>query len=145
MPWYAIEAPGAQSGVASSRLRPVAARTKGQRAGLACKASKPVIDGVVIGKSAFRGTPTQDVSAFAEGRIKFGSQQILVRLEGFNLLNHANVGQASHAVDAETSPLREPEHYQYAFDMPAIIRLPFTNCMSVTVCVRGFWRAVGFV
>src|SRR5262249_30666020 len=31
---------------------------------------RPVIDGAVIGKSAFRGTGTQDIAAFIEGRIK---------------------------------------------------------------------------
>jgi 6-phosphogluconate dehydrogenase len=37
--------------------------------------------------------------------------------EGFNILRHANVGADQHAVDAETSPLRNPEHYRYDFDI----------------------------
>jgi Carboxypeptidase regulatory-like domain/TonB dependent receptor len=52
---------------------------------------RPVVDGVVIGKSAFRGTSTQDVSAFLEGRIKGAGRTILLRLEGFNLFNHGNI------------------------------------------------------
>ncbi len=36
--------------------------------------------------------------------------------EGMNILKHANIGKASHDVDAETSPLRHPEHYQYDID-----------------------------
>jgi len=40
--------------------------------------------------------------------------------EGFNLLRAANVGKTIHAVDAETSPLRNPEHYQYDLDLPDI-------------------------
>jgi hypothetical protein len=52
---------------------------------------RPVVDGVVIGKSAFRGTGTQDVSVFVEGRIKGAGRTILLRLEGFNLFNHANI------------------------------------------------------
>ena len=36
--------------------------------------------------------------------------------EGMNILKHANIGKHSHAVDAETSPLRNPEHYQYDID-----------------------------
>jgi hypothetical protein len=52
---------------------------------------RPVINGVVVGKSAFRGTGTQDVSIFVEKRIKSGSRAILLRLEGFNLLNHGNI------------------------------------------------------
>ena len=52
---------------------------------------RPALDGVVIGKSAFRGTGTQDVSMFLEGRIKPAGRTILLRLEGFNLFNHANI------------------------------------------------------
>ncbi len=36
--------------------------------------------------------------------------------EGFNILRHANVGASGHASDAETTPLRHPEHYRY--DLP---------------------------
>src|SRR6201997_165360 len=35
--------------------------------------------------------------------------------EGLNILKHANAGSASREVDAETTPLRNPEHYQYDF------------------------------
>jgi 6-phosphogluconate dehydrogenase len=37
--------------------------------------------------------------------------------EGLNVLAHANVGKAGHEVDAETTPLRDPEAYQYDFDL----------------------------
>lgn len=40
--------------------------------------------------------------------------------EGLNLLHHANVGARAHAVDAETTPLRHPEHYQYDFNVAEI-------------------------
>jgi 6-phosphogluconate dehydrogenase len=33
--------------------------------------------------------------------------------EGFGVLRDANVGKQEHAVDAETTPLRDPAHYQY--------------------------------
>ncbi|MGH9542836.1 MAG: phosphogluconate dehydrogenase (NAD(+)-dependent, decarboxylating) [Terriglobales bacterium] len=36
--------------------------------------------------------------------------------EGLNILKHANVGHAGREIDAETTPLRDPEHYQ--FDLP---------------------------
>ena len=35
--------------------------------------------------------------------------------EGFNVLRHANVGKQNQSADAETTPLRNPEHYQYEF------------------------------
>jgi 6-phosphogluconate dehydrogenase len=37
--------------------------------------------------------------------------------EGLNILKHANAGKQSRTVDAETTPLREPEHYQYDFNL----------------------------
>ena len=40
--------------------------------------------------------------------------------EGLNILKHANVGKMKRAVDAETTPLREPEHYQYDLNLPDI-------------------------
>jgi len=43
--------------------------------------------------------------------------------EGFNILAHANAGNRSHEVDAETTPLRNPEHYQYDFDIGEIAEL----------------------
>ncbi len=36
--------------------------------------------------------------------------------EGLNLLAHANAGSVEREVDAETTPLREPEHYRYDID-----------------------------
>ena len=43
--------------------------------------------------------------------------------EGLNILHKANIGKRSHEVDAETTPLRNPEHYQYDFDLGAITEL----------------------
>jgi 6-phosphogluconate dehydrogenase len=40
--------------------------------------------------------------------------------EGLNILHHANIGLQDHAIDAETTPLRVPEHYQYELDLPEI-------------------------
>ena len=37
--------------------------------------------------------------------------------EGLGVLRAANIGRRSRAEDAETTPLREPEHYQYDFDL----------------------------
>ena len=40
--------------------------------------------------------------------------------EGLNVLHHANVGKLHHAADAETTPLRHPEHYTYDFNLAEI-------------------------
>jgi 6-phosphogluconate dehydrogenase len=37
--------------------------------------------------------------------------------EGMGVLRNANIGKRSHAIDAETTPLRDPEHYQYDLNL----------------------------
>ena len=43
--------------------------------------------------------------------------------EGLNILEHADIGKHAYEKDAETTPLRNPEHYQYEFDLAAITEL----------------------
>ena len=43
--------------------------------------------------------------------------------EGFNILQHAGAGRAGQEHDAETTPLRNPEFYQYDFDLGEIAEL----------------------
>ena len=40
--------------------------------------------------------------------------------EGLNVLKHANVGMRDEALDAETAPLRDPDHYHYELDLAAV-------------------------
>ena len=40
--------------------------------------------------------------------------------EGLNILHHANIGQQAQVVDAETTPLRHPERFQYEMNLPDI-------------------------
>jgi 6-phosphogluconate dehydrogenase len=40
--------------------------------------------------------------------------------EGLNILRHANAGKKARESDAETTPLRNPEYYQYDLDLAAI-------------------------
>jgi 6-phosphogluconate dehydrogenase len=40
--------------------------------------------------------------------------------EGLNILKHANVGKGTRTVDAETTPLRNPEHYRYDLNLPDV-------------------------
>ena len=37
--------------------------------------------------------------------------------EGLGILRSANVGKHTHEIDAETTPLRDPEHYMYDFNL----------------------------
>jgi 6-phosphogluconate dehydrogenase len=43
--------------------------------------------------------------------------------EGMAVLKAANIGKHSHETDAETTPLRDPEHYQYDLNLPDIAEL----------------------
>ena len=43
--------------------------------------------------------------------------------EGLSILRHANLGRTPQAHDAETTPLREPSHYQYDLDVGEIAEL----------------------
>jgi 6-phosphogluconate dehydrogenase len=40
--------------------------------------------------------------------------------EGLNILHHANVGKNKQTDDAETTPLRNPEHYLYDLNLPDV-------------------------
>ena len=40
--------------------------------------------------------------------------------EGMNILHHANAGKKENVIDAETTPLRDPAHYQYDFNLADI-------------------------
>jgi hypothetical protein len=71
--------------------RPFNATTGVDNNGDGATNDRPVVNGSVLGKSAFIGTGTQDVSMFVEGRIKKSGRTILLRVEGFNLFNHTNM------------------------------------------------------
>lgn len=71
--------------------RPFNATTGVDNDGDGSQNDRPVIDGRVMSKSAFRGTGTQDVSIFVEDRISLNERAaVILRLEGFNIFNHGN-------------------------------------------------------
>jgi 6-phosphogluconate dehydrogenase len=43
--------------------------------------------------------------------------------EGLNILKHANIGKKSQEVDAETTPLRNPEHYMFDINIGEVSEL----------------------
>ena len=53
--------------------------------------------------------------------IEYGLMQAYA--EGMNVLKHANVGLHAQETDAETTPLRDPDHYKYELDVAAIAEL----------------------
>jgi hypothetical protein len=86
---YSITA-GTVTQLASAR--PINATTGIDNNGDGANNDRPVINGAVVGRSTFKGTGTQDVSLFVEHRHKLaGGRSVLLRVEGFNLFNHANM------------------------------------------------------
>jgi 6-phosphogluconate dehydrogenase len=53
--------------------------------------------------------------------IEYGLMQAYA--EGLNVLKHANIGLHPQETDAETTPLRDPDHYKYELDLPAVTEL----------------------
>jgi 6-phosphogluconate dehydrogenase len=43
--------------------------------------------------------------------------------EGFNLLRHANIGGQAHEINAETTPLRDPEEFRYDINVAEVAEL----------------------
>jgi hypothetical protein len=88
--------------------RPFTATTGVDNNGDGANNDRPVINGKILSKSAFRGTATSDVGLFLEGRLKQSSLgTILLRVEGFNLLNHGNYlgrGQTVYGDTATPNP-----------------------------------------
>jgi 6-phosphogluconate dehydrogenase len=50
--------------------------------------------------------------------IEYGVMQAYA--EGLNILRNASIGQRQQTHDAETTPLRDPEFYQYALNLPEV-------------------------
>jgi hypothetical protein len=86
--------------------RPFNATTGIDNNGDGANNDRPVVDGAVLGKSTFRSTATNDVGMFAEARIKRSERMhVLLRLEGFNLLNHGNyLGRGQTIYGDATTP-----------------------------------------
>ena len=95
-----------------------------------------------LAPGAAEGSPTQDGAGHADARrgflhcgpsgaghfvkmvhngIEYGLMAAYA--EGFNLLAHANAGEAGRSHDAETAPLAHPEAYRYDFNIAAIAEL----------------------
>ena len=83
--------------------RPVNATTGIDDNGDGLNNDRPVINGTVIGKSAFRSTATSNVNVFVEKRLAFGSRALLLRVEGFNLFNSLNVLGRAQTVYGDTA------------------------------------------
>ena len=60
--------------------------------------------------------------ATVRGAVSIG-RRLLDPLSELVKINPANIGKASHEKDAETTPLRNPEHYQYDFNIGEITEL----------------------
>jgi hypothetical protein len=104
---------------------------------------RPVINGVVTPKSSFTGTGTENVSIFVEWRLKTRKQTVTLRVEGFNLFNHADMlGRAINTYGDTGTP--SPTFGQFASApagttqaIPAFANINPTRMMQVVFRV-GF-------
>ena len=84
--------------------RPFNATTGVDNNGDGANNDRPVINGEVIKKSAFRGSGTQDVAVFVEDRIRLSERKsLLLRVEGFNIFNHGNYLGRGQTIYGNTS------------------------------------------
>jgi hypothetical protein len=94
--------------------RPFSATTGVDNNGDGSNNDRPVINGQVIGKSTFRGTATSEVGFWAENRIPLSERMsILLRIEGFNLFNHANMLGRGQTIYSDTGTA-DPTFGQFA-------------------------------
>lgn len=52
---------------------------------------RPVIDGAIAGRASFRGSSLYDTSLFVESRLPIQHRSLTLRVEAFNVFNHANI------------------------------------------------------
>jgi 6-phosphogluconate dehydrogenase len=98
----------------------------------------PIFKSLAPGRDTVAPTPGRDAdsSTAAEGYLHCGSSGaghfvkmihngieyglMAAYAEGLNVLHHANAGKLERTADAETTPLRNPDHYQYDFNLADI-------------------------
>jgi 6-phosphogluconate dehydrogenase len=99
----------------------------------------PIFKTLAPGQGAIPPTPGGVASTAAEGYLHCGPSGaghfvkmihngieyglMAAYAEGLNVLHHANEGKVERTADAETTPLRNPEHYQYDFNLAEITEL----------------------
>jgi outer membrane receptor protein involved in Fe transport len=94
--------------------RPYNAITGVDNNGDVSNTDRPVINGVVVGRNAFRGNPLYDFSPFVEREFRLGETvRLILRAEGLNVFNHPNTigrngtyGNATTGVANSTFGLR---------------------------------------
>ena len=64
--------------------------------------------------------------------IEYGMMAALA--EGLAILKKADIGLREHAKDAETRPLRDPQYYQYQFDIPEVAEVWRRGSVSARGC-----------
>ena len=70
------------------------------------------------GLSALRPSGAGHFVKMVHNGIEYG--MMAAYAEGLNILRHANEGKHATALDAETTPMRNPEFYQYELNLPDV-------------------------
>lgn len=96
----------------------------------------PIFAALAPGADGERGTKSKNLTPPEQGYIHCGPSGaghfvkmvhngieygiMAAYAEGLNILRHANVGKTDRTIDAETTPLRDPQLYQYDLNLPDI-------------------------
>jgi 6-phosphogluconate dehydrogenase len=99
----------------------------------------PIFKALAPGSGSIEPTPGSAVTTASEGYLHCGPAGaghfvkmvhngieyglMAAYAEGLNVLHHANEGKLERTADAETTPLRNPEHYVYDFNLAEITEL----------------------
>ena len=99
----------------------------------------PIFKALAPGRGSIEPTPGGVASTASEGYLHCGPPGaghfvkmvhngieyglMAAYAEGLNVLHHANEGKAERTADAETTPLRNPEHYAFDFNLADITEL----------------------
>src|SRR5262249_38747254 len=109
--------------------RPFNATTGVDNNGDGANNDRPVINGKVIGKSTFRGSPTSEVAIFIENGLKLSERMsVLLRLEGLNIYKPGNLLCRGNKTSADAAPPAPPSGQPAAGGGPAANAIPgFAN------------------
>ena len=115
-PLFATLAPGRRDGVApgAAPARTMAGRNPATGPSFA----GPARDTAPLGYLHCGPTGAGHFVKMVHNGIEYG--MMAAYAEGLNILHHADAGAAGRATDAETTPLRDPSRYRYAFDLAAV-------------------------
>jgi 6-phosphogluconate dehydrogenase len=118
-PIFLALSPAGQSAAANAAAPTSEARSSGEAAGEASQAARrAALETAAQGWLHCGPHGAGHFVKMVHNGIEYGLMAAYA--EGLNVLRHANAGHAVRGVDAETAPIKNPEHFSYDLDVAAI-------------------------